>query len=406
MDFFDREARAQKQTKWLLGLFVLSVVVVLAVNYLILASVIQPFLNLPQKEFPSDVVDAFLVRVINQIGDAIVHPASYVRSLWHPLIGFWVLFGTLLSVMAGCIYKYRQLSEGGTAVAELLGGRLIEKNSADFREAQLRNVVEEMAIASGLPVPDVYVLDDERGINSFAAGHSRDDVAIGITRACLVLMSRDELQGMAAHEFSHVLNGDTRLNMRLMVLVHGFIWPTIVARRLLYSATESVGDDESIFDQAGNNMNVLFMAPAFLLWLIGAPGLVLSRVIKSAICRERERLADAEAVEFTRNPAGIEGALKKIGGLLKQGRLDTVYAETASHLYFANCTFDPWLAFTSTHPSLTKRILAIYPAFDGKYEHIMSLSRPEVEYAAAMDRKYQENVQRARKNAKTREEYE
>jgi len=406
MDFFDQEARAQKQTKWLLGLFVFSVVIVLGVNYLVLASLIQPFLNLPQKEFPSDVVDAFLVRVVNQIGDTIVHPFSYVQILWHPFLGCWILLATLLSVSAGCIYKHRELSEGGAAVAESLGGRWIETNTSDAREKQLCNVVEEMAIASGMPLPDIYLLDNERGINSFAAGHTRDDVAIGITRGALLILSRDELQGIIAHEFSHVLNGDTRLNMRLMTLVHGFVWPTIIARRLLYSATESAGD-ESIFDQAGNNMNVLFIPPAFLLWLIGAPGLILSRVIKSAICREREWLADAEAVQFTRNPAGIEGGLKKIGGLLKQGRLDTANAETASHLYFANCTFDPWLLpFTSTHPSLTSRIFAIDPAFDGKYEHIMSLSRPEVERAAELDRQYLENVRRAKENAKVREEYE
>jgi len=407
MDFFDREARSQKQTKWLLGLFVFGVAVVLAINYLVLASLIRPFLNLPQKEFPSDVFDAFLMRIVNQTGEVIVHPVSYVRTLWHPVLGFWILLATLASVIAGCVYKYRELSEGGAAVAESLGGRCLKANPSDAREKQLRNVVEEMAIASGMPVPDVYVLDNERGINSFAAGHTRDDVAIGITRGALLILNRDELQGIVAHEFSHVLNGDTRLNMRLMVLVHGFIWPTIVGRRLLYTATEAGEGDESIFDQVGNNMNVLFMLPALLLWLIGAPGLILSRVIKSAICRERERLADAEAVQFTRNPAGVEGALKKIGGLLKQGRLDTANAETASHLYFANCTFDPWLLpFTSTHPSLTSRILAIDPAFDGKYEHIMSLSRPEVERAAELDRQYLENVQRAKENAKVREEYE
>ena len=405
MDFFDRETHAQKQTKWLLALFVFSVVVVLAINYLLIASLIQPFLNLPNYEFPSDKVDAFLMRVLNQISEAIMHPILYLRMIWHPLIGFWILLGTLLSITAGCIYKYRELSEGGGAVAESLGGRCIAGNPTDPREKQLRNVVEEMAIASGMPVPDIYVLDNERGINSFAAGHTRDDVAIGVTRGAILLLSRDELQGIIAHEFSHVLNGDTRLNMRLMTLVHGLIWPAIVARRLLYTATGSV-DEDSIFDQPGNNPNVLFIPPAILLWVIGAPGLHMTRVTKSAICREREWLADAAAVQFTRNPAGIEGALKKVGGLLKKGRLDTANAETASHLYFVNSAFDPWLIFTSTHPPLSKRILAIDPAFDGTFQHIMSLSRPEVEYAAAMDKKYLENVARAKENAKVREDFE
>ena len=138
---------------------------------------------------------------------------------------------------------------GGAAVAELLGGRLIENNPADADEKRLRDVVEEMAIASGLPVPEIYVLDNERGINAFAAGHTRDDVAIGVTFGALKLLDRDELQGIVAHEFSHVLNGDTRLNMRLMALAHGLFWPTIVGRVLVRGTTRAPEIGESIFDE-------------------------------------------------------------------------------------------------------------------------------------------------------------
>src|SRR5207244_606522 len=140
---------------------------------------------------------------------------------------------------AGCFYKIRLLSEGGPAVAELLGGRRVNENTSNANERILRDVVEEMAIASGMPTPEIYVLDRERGINSFAAGHTRDDVAVCITFGALKLLTRDELQGVIAHEFSHVLNGDTRLNMKLMGLVHGLFWPTIVGRILLRGTSEA-----------------------------------------------------------------------------------------------------------------------------------------------------------------------
>ena len=298
------------------------------------------------------------------------------------------------------------LSGGGPAVAELLGGRKIDDNPTDLNEKKLRDIVEEMAVASGMSAPDIYVLDCERGINSFAAGHTRDDVAIGVTFGALKLLDRDELQGIIAHEFSHVLNGDTRLNMKLMALAHGLFWPTIVGRILVRGSTRAPEIGESIFDE-GTKPVFMPTAPIGVLFLIvGGISSPLVRLIKSLICREREWLADAAAVQFTRNPAGIAGALTKIGGLYKAGRLDTPYAETASHLYFVNSAYDPWFDFLSTHPPLTKRILAIDPAFDGQFPHINSLPRQadanprEVKY----DRLYEESVRRARAEAKARGE--
>jgi len=213
-----------------------------------------------------------------------------------------------------------------------------------------------------MAVPEIYVLDCERGINSFAAGHTRDDVAVGVTFGCLKMLTRDELQGVIAHEFSHVLNGDTRLNMKLMGLAHGLSWPTIIGRVLLRGSPQPMEIGASIFD-ADTKPTFLPTAPIGILFLIiGGISAPFVRVLKSLICRERERLADAAAVQFTRNPAGIAGALKKIGGLYRAGRLDTSYAETASHLYFANSAYEPMFSFQSTHPPVAKRILAIDPA--------------------------------------------
>jgi Zn-dependent protease with chaperone function len=405
MDFFDQEARARKQTRRLIWLFGLAVLVTVALTNLVLAVVIHAFKH---PLFPGVWWNpiTFLITLLDLCGQAVVFPVDFLKSIWNPYLFCWVTLISLTSVALGSLYKIRLLSDGGSAVAELLGGRCVETNTADPDEQRLRNVVEEMAIASGMSVPEIYALDNERGINAFSAGHTRDDVAIGVTRGCLKLLTRDELQGVIAHEFSHILNGDTRLNLRLMGLAHGLFWPTIVGRVLLRGSPQPLEADASIFDE-DTKPTFLPTAPIGVLFLfVGGISSPCVRLIKSLICREREWLADAAAVQFTRNPAGIEGALKKIGGLLKQGRLDTPHAETASHLYFANSAFDALFEFMSTHPPLTKRILAIDPLFDGQFQHIKSLPRPEVAQAAAYDRRYEESVRRAREEAKDREQLE
>ncbi|HUA38395.1 MAG TPA: M48 family metalloprotease [Candidatus Sulfopaludibacter sp.] len=382
MDFFDQEAHAKSRTRRLLCLFGLAVFAFLVLTYLILAVPILFFCN------PSAV--------------------DFSAWIWDPRLACWVAIVTLFSITLGCLYKLRLLSGGGAAVAELLGGRLVESNPADAGEKKLRDVVEEMAVASGLSVPAIYVLDHERGINAFAAGRTRDEVAIAVTFGALKLLDRDELQGIVAHEFSHVLNGDMRLNMRLMVLAHGLFWPTIVGRVLVRGTTRAPEIGESIFDEGTPPVFLPTALPGVLFLIIGGISSPLVRLLKSLICREREWLADAAAVQFTRNPAGIAGALRKIGGLYKQGRLDTPFAETASHLYFVNSACDPWLSCLSTHPPLAKRILAIDPAFDGQFPHIQSLKRPteDLSQEAQYDRLYEETLRREREEAKQRGELE
>ncbi|HEY1718236.1 MAG TPA: M48 family metalloprotease [Verrucomicrobiae bacterium] len=407
MDFFDQEAHAQKQTRRLLWLFSLAVLSVVFLAYFIFTSFAQIFEHpvVPENWWNPMFLfcTAFLI-----YGTVLAHPIQFLESSWSFQIFFWSTIGTLTLIAAGCLYKMRLLAGGGSAVAEMLGGRQIEDDPADLKEKQLRDVVAEMAIASGMSMPEIYVLDCERGINSFAAGHTREDVAIGVTFGAMKLLTRDELQGVVAHEFSHVLNGDTRLNMKLMALAHGLSWPTIVGRVLVRGSAQPLGPDDSIFDP-DSSPTLLPTAPIGILFLImGSISSPFVRFIKSMICREREWLADAAAVQFTRNPAGIEGAFKKIGGLLKQGRMDSPYAEVASHLYFANSAFDPWFGFMSTHPPLPKRILAVDPAFDGQFHHIMSLPRQPLDDSQKTKGEllYEENVRRAREQAQTREELE
>lgn len=357
MDFFDRQEHARKQTRRLVWLFGLAVLAVVVLTYLIVVAVILAFSSTP-----------FLL-----FGESVDHPDRFLSWLWHAKLFGWVALGLLTSITLGCYYKIRRLSAGGSAVAELLGGRRVEPDPSDLDEQRLRHVIEEMAIASGTPVPEIYVLDNERGVNAFTAGYTRNDVAIGVTRGCVKLLMRDELQGIIAHEFSHILNGDTRLNMELMGLAHGLFWPTILGRVLIYGNAEAPAPGDSIF-VGKDSVEMLPTAPVgFLLRIIGSINLPFVRLIKSAICRQREWLADAAAVQFTRYPAGIAGALKKIGGLYRQGRLDTPYAETASHLYVANSGYDPFFNCLSTHPPLAKRVQAIDPAFDGHFAKVKSL---------------------------------
>jgi Zn-dependent protease with chaperone function len=405
MNFFDREAHARKQTSLLIWLFGLIVLAVVALTYLIFAVIIQLFLK---PVMQTSLFNYFNDFPVSPIHDGLANPLAVLEKLWNPHLFWCTTTGTLLFIAAGCLYKIRLLSAGGPAVAELLGARKIDDHPSDLDEKKLRDVIEEMAVASELAVPEIYVLDAERGINSFAAGHTREDVAVGVTFGALKLLTRDELQGVVAHEFSHVLNGDTRLNMKLMGLAHGFFWPTIIGRVLLRGSPTPPEIGASIFDEDAKP-EILPTAPVGILFLIiGGVTSPFVRLLKSLICREREWLADAAAVQFTRNPAGIAGALKKIGGLYKAGRLDAPHAESASHLYFANSAYDPWFNFFATHPPLVKRIHVIEPGFNGQFEHINSLPRQPDENSreAQYDQLYEENLKRAREEARARQELE
>ena len=217
--------------------------------------------------------------------------------------------GVSIVVLAGSLYKIMALSAGGKVVAESLGGQLVPRNTPDLKQRRLLNVVEEMAIASGTPAPPVYLLATEPGINAFAAGFSPRDAVIGVTQGAIDHLSREQLQGVIAHEFSHMFNGDMRLNIRLIGALNGILILGILGYYLLYSASFS-GRRRRDGKGAG-----AIMALAIGLMVIGFAGTFFGSLIRASVSRQREYLADASAVQFTRNPNGIAGALKRIGGL-------------------------------------------------------------------------------------------
>jgi len=217
-----------------------------------------------------------------------------------------------------------------------------------------------MSIASGIPAPPVYLLPDE-SINAFAAGYTVDDAVVGITKGCAQLLNRDELQGVVAHEFSHILNGDMRLNIRLIGLLHGILLLStigyILMRSMRFSGRRS----------GKNNGGAAILLFGLALLVLGYIGVFFGRLIKAAVSRQREFLADASAVQFTRNPLGIGGALKKIGGYSFGSKIDSPQAEETSHLFFSNALGASFMAAFATHPPLKDRIKKIDPHFDGKF---------------------------------------
>ncbi|MGB0564725.1 MAG: M48 family metallopeptidase, partial [Spirulinaceae cyanobacterium] len=324
MNFFEQQDRAHQNTLYLLGLFVLALLGMVLAIYLV-------------------VVLAIFNTIVLQPGILAVILASVIG-----LVG------------AGSLYKFLALRAGGQVVARDLGGRLVQQETQNPKEAQLLNVVEEMAIASGVAVPMVYLLDREPGINAFAAGFTPHDAVIGITQGCLEQLDRDELQGVIAHEFSHILNGDMRLNLRLIAVLQGILIVHIVGRVICRGSYYAGGGRSSRSDREGG-IAATFMVVGFALLVIGFIGLVCGRLIKSAISRQREFLADASAVQFTRNPAGLSGALRRIGGFQTGSAIAAPAAEEASHLFFGEAITGD-VAFLSnfnwfgTHPPLKERI--------------------------------------------------
>ena len=300
--------------------------------------------------------------------------------VWNPglLVGVSAMVGMLVG---GCsVYKVAQLSDGGSAVALLLGGRELSGDTRDPAERRLLNVVEEMAIASGLPVPPVYVLD-EPGINAFAAGYAPGDAVVGVSRGALEYLTRDELQGVVAHEFSHILNGDMRLNIRLMGLVFGILGLALVGQFIM-RASSNRGSSRS--DSKGRGQLVLL---GLGLYLLGLAGAFFGNLIKAAVSRQREYLADASAVQFTRLPDGIGGALKKIGGLDKGPNLDHPNAPEASHMFFADALSAKRLSeLLATHPPLPDRIKRVLPEWDGTFPDVHPVGTREAERRKAPSR--------------------
>ena len=336
MDFFGRQEQAQRRTRWLLVYFILATALMVVSIY---AVVLGVFVWTDREQALAD------------------------RVWWRPDTFLIVALGTVGVVLFGSLFKSLQLSRGGSAVAEMLGGRLIDPGTADLHERKLLNVIEEMSIASGTAMPAVYVMDDESSINAFAAGHKMDDAAIGVTRGTIERLNRDELQGVMAHEFSHIHHGDMRLNLRLMGLIFGILCISVIGRILLQSGMRSSYRMGARERKGGNPLPLLGLA----LMVIGAAGVFFGRLIQAAVSRQREFLADASAVQFTRNPVGLAGALKKIGASAGS-RIASPHAAEAGHLFFGDGSGSRWFHLLATHPPLVERIRAIEPTFDGTFD--------------------------------------
>ncbi|WP_047336477.1 M48 family metallopeptidase [Pseudomonas protegens] len=269
----------------------------------------------------------------------------------------------LLVVVLGSWYKSWRLRAGGKVIAEHLGGRLINDSPRGSEEQRLLNIVEEMALASGATMPAVYVLPED-GINAFAAGLTPQQAVLGITRGALIHLDRDELQGMVAHEFSHIHNGDMRLNTRLLAVIHGLLVFSLAGIAVLRQAEKQhLGSDRHRFF-----WQIIFAVLGLALLVFGSLGSLLGNLIKAAICRQREFLADASAVQFTRNPQGIAGALKKIGGSSAGSRLRAFAAAQYSHLYFHQGVKLRLGRLMATHPPLAARIQRLDPQWDGRFK--------------------------------------
>ncbi len=273
----------------------------------------------------------------------------------------WQLFlvigaGVVALVVLGSAYKVMSLSGGGARIAELMNGQLIVDGSDDPDKQRILNVVEEMAIAAGTPVPPVYLLE-ESAINAFAAGYSTSDAVIGVTTGAIRKLSRDELQGVVAHEFSHILNGDMRLNIRLMGILHGILLLGLIGYYILRFSPRSRNS------KGGGGV----MALGFGLIVIGYAGTFFGNLIKASVSRQREYLADAAAVQFTRNPEGISGALIRIGAGNSAGILENPKSSEISHAFFCQAVSSTFESLMATHPPLAQRIKRIVPTWNGEF---------------------------------------
>jgi len=355
-EFFERQSAARRSTKWLVVMFFLAVLGIVGMVFLTSAAAVG-LVNDNQSTR-----QAFGVKPV---------------SPWTVPLG--ASAAALVLIAGGSWYKVSLLSGGGTAVAESVGGRRIAPNTTNPLERKVLNVVEEMALASGTPVPPVFILPEEAAINAFAAGYSPSDAIVAVTRGTAEQLTRDELQGVIAHEFSHILNGDMRLNIRLIGVLHGILLLGLIGQMLFRGAAYS-GRSRS---KEGGGAVIAIFAVGLALVVIGLIGTLFGNLIKAAVSRQREYLADSSAVQFTRNPLGIAGALKRIGAAVMGSRLQHPNAAEMSHMYFGQGVWEGFSGLMATHPPLQKRILRLDPQWKGKFPKPTSTASDMAQVAGA-----------------------
>ncbi len=348
MDFFEAQARAKKRTGRLVALFVVAVIGTVVGGYF--ASIF----------FLANLDRYNSTRHFRNVEVQISPPIQ----LWQPRVFLAVTVGTLVVVGIASLIKWREFSAGGSAVAESVGGRPVDPHTSVLSERKLLNVVEEMAIASGITMPAVYVLDNEPAINAFAAGLTTSDAVVTVTRGALDKLTRDELQGVIGHEFSHILNGDMKLNLELSALLFGILVIGLAGRGILWAMTR--GRIRSSDSKGSGGAVILIGIIGLVLLILGYVGYFFGKLIQAAVSRQREFLADASSVQFTRNPDGLTGALKKIGGFAIGSSLASNKSSAIGHFFFAQAFESNFGGLWATHPPLNQRIRAIDPQFDGK----------------------------------------
>jgi Zn-dependent protease with chaperone function len=341
MDFFAAEERAKKRTRYLIFLFALGLAGTIFAAYC--------FARLGEGFLANSSTHRYRYNY-----NGYVEAQDADSPVWQPGLMLAVAFFTSGVVAVASLVKWSELRQGGAAVATGVGGRRIDPHSTDLAERRLLNVVEEMSIAAGLPVPAVYVLDDEPEINAFAAGLTTNDAVVTVSRGALDKLTRDELQGVIGHEFSHILNGDMRMNMRLTALIFGILVIAIIGRGVLYGMRRSRGKGAAAALMIGLG-----------LFILGYIGYFFGRLIQAAVSRQREFLADASSVQFTRNPAGIVGALRRIGAA--GSAMEHHQTAAIGHFFFSQSFRSSFGGLLATHPPLDARIRAIDPHFDGKF---------------------------------------
>jgi Zn-dependent protease with chaperone function len=323
VDFYSRQAAARGQTRWLIFAFIIALLAVaLALDFVL-----------------------FTFLAGRSVGYGL-SALDYARANPQQVVLCTLLVMGVLGLAS--LYKSMELRGGGGVVARSLGGVPVSSDTADLKRKRLLNVVEEMAIASGVPMPEVYVLEQEPGINAFAAGHTPANAAVTVTQGALDRLSRDELQGVIGHEFSHVLNGDMRLNVQLMGWIFGLFVIGLIGRMILEVSPRNRRNSGGL------------VALGFAVMVLGYIGLMAGRILQAAVARQRERLADASGVQFTRNPQGLKGALVKIAALPEGSALVAADAEQAAHMFFA----EGLSRVFATHPPILERIRELDPHFD------------------------------------------
>jgi len=337
MDFFDHQERSLRRSRWLVLLFALAVVIT-AAGVTVVISALAFFLG-ARPDVPIDVHN--------------------IRAVFDPDLVTVCAVATIAFIGAAVLLRLIKLRAGGSVVAENLGGARVDPGDSDPGRRRLLNVVEEMAIASGLPVPLVYVMEREPAINAFAAGSTPSDAAIAVTRGCLENLDRDQLQGVIAHEFSHILHGDMRMNLRLIGYLFGIMSVNMLGRAMMRTA------GRRRFRRSGGRSGLVLVLGGSALYALGLAGVLAGRLIQAAVCRQREYLADASAVQFSRQTDGLAGALRLINGRASMSHMRAGRAEEVGHMLFV-AGRRAFASLFATHPPIAARLRALEPHGAGR----------------------------------------